>query len=393
MRKGPILFLSAAAFASLAFGQQSGLKGFTTVIPLHNPSNGSFNPLLNNVTPIPLWNYSVVGYDGKTYTGTIMGRSPYLRGKTTTTIPLQLIPLIIRIDNGGGDTFTYDPSVTDSCISPGSHTDVDVITGSPLLQNNNWTMDGINVGNTQYVDAFQRAEFWSLLGGSPYHLVFSPTILATQTLTFGANGTSGIGQNFQFGGCTPEGIVNINQMDAALQNLITGPLASLVNPGTFPVFLTRNVVESLSGDSVNDCCVLGYHGALQVGPNIQVYSPFVVDSNGVFGPGFTSTMSHELAEAINDPTGINPTPPWGNEGQTVGGCQANLEVGDPLSPGFSTPTNSFSLTESNGLLYSLQELAYFNWFYGGPSLGTGGLYSNNGTFTGFAKACPPGGTN
>jgi len=39
------------------------------------------------------------------------------------------------------------------------------------------------------------------------------------------------------------------------------------------------------------------------------------------------------------------------------------------------------------------ELAYFSWFYGGASLGTGGKFSSNGTFAGAAKLCPPGGTN
>jgi hypothetical protein len=78
----------------------------------------------------------------------------------------------------------------------------------------------------------------------------------------------------------------------------------------------------------------------------------------------------------------------------VGGCQGNFEVGDPLSPGGIPPTsNSFVVVGANGFTYHLQELAFFNWFYGGASTGSGGKYSNNGTFGGFAKACPPGGTN
>ena len=48
---------------------------------------------------------------------------------------------------------------------------------------------------------------------------------------------------------------------------------------------------------------------------------------------------------------------------------------------------------ANGLTYRLQELAFFSWFFGGPSLGTGGKYSSNGTFGGYANLCPPGGTH
>jgi len=45
---------------------------------------------------------------GLTYSGTRIGRDPHNRGKTTTTIPTQLIPLIITI-NDGTTTHTYDP--------------------------------------------------------------------------------------------------------------------------------------------------------------------------------------------------------------------------------------------------------------------------------------------
>ena len=100
-----------------------------------------------------------------------------------------------------------------------------------------------------------------------------------------------------------------------------------------------------------------------------------------------------MAEAMNDPSGTNPTPAWGNQGQQPG-CQNNFEVGDPLSPGGTPPTsNQWVISQPNGLTYDLQELAFFNWFYGGTNLGAGGKYSDNGTFGGPARACPPGGTN
>jgi hypothetical protein len=174
--------------------------------------------------------------------------------------------------------------------------------------------------------------------------------------------------------------------------MTTGALANVVNAGNFPVFLTQNVVEAIG--SLNNCCVLGYHSAFAGNGGLQVYSPFSVDTAGYFGPGFTNTMSHEFAEAVNDPTTENPTPIWGNVGQTVGTCQNNLEVGDPLSEGFGTASNPFSVNAANGLTYSLQELAYFRWFYGGPSGGAGGdnHYSNNGAFCGPAILCPPGST-
>jgi hypothetical protein len=68
----------------------------------------------------------------------------------------------------------------------------------------------------------------------------------------------------------------------------------------------------------------------------------------------------------------------------------DLENGDPLS-GTLFPT----ITMANGFGYHLQELAFLSWYYNAqstPSIGAGGKFSNNGTFNGPAKVCPPGGT-
>ena len=394
MRISQVFLLACAAGTSLIMAQTP--RGYYSSLP---PTSISNQTLVTPVTPLPMWTYNVIGYDGGSYTGTIMGRSPAAKGKVPTTIPLQIIPLIITINNGGGDVVTYDPTAPDACVS-GSPTVSSVVSNSPIFTNNTWVMNGVNVGNTQYIDAFQRAEFWSMVGGSNYHLLFSGSTLAGQALTFGSvAGSAGIGRNYptsSFGQCSPEGVVQVNDLDKAMQALITtGPLASMVNVGTFPMFLTKNVVMTQSGtDIFTNCCILGYHSGIVEGSNLQVYSPFSVDTNQLFGPGYTGTISHEIAEAVNDPTTNNATPVWGNIGQDSGGfCQNNFEVGDPLSPGFGTPTLSFTVLGGNGLTYTMQELAYFSWFFGGTSTGTGGLYSNNGSFKGFAKACPPGGTN
>jgi hypothetical protein len=132
--------------------------------------------------------------------------------------------------------------------------------------------------------------------------------------------------------------------------------------------------------NTSNCCIGGYHGAY--GSPVQTYSPFQFDTVGVFGVGTEDTdiMAHEIDEWQDDPLGNNPTPAWGNVGQ-VSGCQGNLEVGDPLSG-----TNYPDVTLS-GYTYHLQELAFFSWFYGPPSIGAGGEFSDNGTFTAAQGAC------
>jgi hypothetical protein len=380
------LLCGAACVASAATAPAQDLgPGYSTVIPATRiappeSATAKFHALVNPA-PLPSFGYTLLAYDGNMYSGSIIGRNPLNRGKTTTTIPTQLVPLVITI-NG----VVYDPTKPDACVT-GNPTDISIIANSPIFTNNAWTMNGVSMGTTQYIDAFQRAEFG--LQGTPYHLILQESQLASQALSF-PSGTNNP-RTCANGQAGSVGVVDINVFDAAIRALITGPLAGTVNVGTFPIFLTKDVVQSENGS----CCVLGYHSGLFVGGQLQIYSPFSIDTIPVFGGGFVGTLSHEMGEAINDPPGNNPTPIWGNIGQVVGACQGNFEVGDPLSPGFGTPTNPFTVVGGNGLTYTLQELAFYGWFYGSNALGTGagGKFSDNATFGGHAKPCPPGGTN
>ena len=138
----------------------------------------------------------------------------------------------------------------------------------------------------------------------------------------------------------------------------------------------------VSGTSDN-CCILGYHSVF-ASPS-QTYGVMDFDNSGAFpGTSDISASSHEIDEWMNDPLGNNPTPAWGHIGQ-VGGCQNNFEVGDPLS-GTLFPSVTLS-----GFTYHMQELAFFSWFYGAPSIATGtSEFSNNDTFTGDADSVPTG---
>lgn len=399
--KNVLLSFLLGAAAAAASGQGILPGGYASFPPRPAP-RALLSPLTTGAgspAEIPMWSYTVTaGADlgGGTYSGTILGRSPYLRGKTTTTIPLLIVPVKLTIDNSNttGDSHTYDPTVNDGC-EPVGHTAVDIVQNSPIFTNTSWTMDGVDVGTTQYHDALMRASFWSLVSGTSYHLVENVTVLPTQTMTFGSvAGSLGVGQNLSgMGLCGYLGIVNVDNLVDAVNNL----LASLpqVNIGTLPMILVNSVVSSENGDSTNyGCCILGFHDGYYVGPNLQVTSIFDLDYSFAFGNNDVTVISHELGEAIFDPTGANPTPVWGNIGQTWGDCpqgQNNLEVGDPLSLGYGTPTNEWTVVGTNGLTYHLQELAFFSWFYGGANLGIPGYYSDNGTFTGDAKLCSVGG--
>ena len=151
-----------------------------------------------------------------------------------------------------------------------------------------------------------------------------------------------------------------------------------INPGTFPMLMLYNVGLPIGDPTMlANCCVGGYHSILPVGPiTFQAYSPFDFDVSGLFttaGSG-SAIASHEVGEFVNDPYITNQTPAWGHTGQ-VAGCQNNLEVGDPL-----TGSEAPRIVGQNGFTYHLQELAFFSWFFGSPSVALHGWFSDNGTF-------------
>lgn len=334
---------------------------------------------------IPLWSYSIKAYDGNTYgPGYMVGRAPFAHGHRTTTIPTYLIPVVFTF---AGTGTVFDPTRPDAC-APNSDSVVNVILQSPLFQNTAFSINGVDVGTTQYLDAFQRSNFWAFVAGTPYHAVFStsPTVLpAIQVTVPTTEGSTGLGS------CGAYGEIDVIWWQTLVETQIIPSLAaSGVGPANFPQFVFDSVVMYDNHDPTQ-CCILGFHSSMQNNGVFQTYSVNDYDTSGAIGND-TSVMSHELAEWLDDPNGMNPVPAWGHMGQQSG-CQNNLEVGDPLSPGGSSLTLSYSIAMPNGVTYSLQELAYFSWFYGGSSYGAGGFYSDNRTFQGSAKPCPPGGTN
>ena len=331
-------------------------------------------------TTIPLGLYSVTSSrDGNPYSGAVVGRSPFFHGARTTTIQAFIVPVKVKMADG----HTFDPSVADAgCLS--GKVPLTVFENSPLFQSTAFTMNGVSLGTTQYTDAFQRAEFWKNLSptGNRYHMMISgsPTVLAEQSLT----PSTSVGNDFAAGCGGHLGIMDFSTFDSFVQNTVI-PLVSSQpggGPTSFPIIVLYNVVLAapfIPGTSDN-CCILGYHGAFS--NPLQTYGVMDFDSSAAFGgTADISPASHEIAEWANDPTGNNPTPIW--KGGQVSSCgQTNFEVGDPLSG------TLFPAITLNSFTYHAQELAFFSWFYGAPSIGTGtGDFSNHDTFT--SDAGPP----
>jgi hypothetical protein len=341
---------------------------------------------------IPMWTYTTTSSrDGQTYEGTMVGLSPFSSPDSTTSIPTQIVPLIVRMPDGG----VFDPTAADPCA--GGIADVTLVEQSPIFQNSDYTVNGATVGQTQYLDAFQRANFWKLVNGHPYHTLLSVTTLPAITVNVPA-GMGSSGTVVITGGCIG-GVFGFLAGRTWLDQLITGTLlpqlaAQGVNPTTFPIFLLSNVTIDDPTYGADD-----YHAV--TGSPAQTYA--VVHFNSVLGtlfcpPGVADqhcvsesnlrtdvrSVAPVLADWLTDPLGTNATPSWGARGAT---CQTTLHVAVPLDY-----DHDIFITMPNGRRYHLPELAFFSWFLGGPSLGAGDLFSNNRSFRGYARPCPIGGS-
>lgn len=310
---------------------------------------------------LPTFSRNVVAR-GRSYRYTMVGADPFLARAGQVVVPLQLIPVRVVFNDGT----VLDPTVPGPACA-GAGTPLTNTLESPLLTDTDF---GDGDGNRQYVEENRRREFWALTGVNPrYSVRVAPIVLPTVTLTFNSPSLAAP--------CGRGGIIPYSSLDPLLRTSIIPQLKKQgVSPRTFPLFLLANVALMDS-----EGIFLGYHSSFNSG-GAQTYGVAEYDTNRFdSNTANVSVLSHELAEWYDDPFVNNATPRWGHTGQ-VTGCQASLEVGDPLSG------HVFDVPMPNGLTYHLQELAFFSWFFDQvPSLGLKGLYSWAGTLSSPASLC------
>jgi hypothetical protein len=319
------------------------------------------------VAGIPTFTRTVVAR-GKTYRFTMVGSDPFARRARSLVVPVMLIPVRFEFDDGT----VFDPTLPGPACA-GADTPLNLALQSPVFQDFDY-----GDGSRQYGEEMRRVEFWALTGApgalNPgYSLRVSVSVLPTIRVVL-----TGFPTDHAF--CGRVGLLDGGTWDTFVRTTIFPQLRKQgVSARTFPLFLFSDVVL-FDGDP-KKCCTLGYHSWFNSG-GIQTYGVADYDVSGAFrGLADVAILSHELGEWYDDPFVNNPTPPWGHTGQ-VSGCQANLEVGDPLT-GQSLP-----VTMPNGVTYHPQELAFFSWFFDQvPSLGFDGWYSSLGTFRAPASLC------
>jgi hypothetical protein len=288
---------------------------------------------------LPSWNGSFT-YSGTNYTYNMVGTAPSTN--TSTTITTYIIPVKIVITARNGTKTTFDPS---HVLSNGNTVTTNTVDSPIFDSSTTYTQGGVDVGTTQYIDAFQRANFWGTVKThTNYHLLLGATVLAEQTLSPSrSNGKTGSPFGFT------AGEVDINWFDAQLPGIISN---LGIQPNTFPIFLTYDVYLTQGGG----CCIGGYHSSEGSVSNPQSYAEATyVDHPGAFSQD-VSALSHEVGEWADDPLTVNF-----NGNNTPCGI---LEVGDPLEGNANYGGYPYSL---HGFTYNLQDLVTLPYFGAPPS--------------------------
>jgi hypothetical protein len=344
-------FIGLAALAGLLAGVVFAQDSELTVSPRYAimPGKLRMDVIPPPAPPLPSWNGSFT-FSGTTYNYNMVGSAPSTN--TSTTITTYIIPVKIVITRGRTKT-TFDPA---HVLSNG-RTVITNTTASPIFDSTTtYIQGGVNVGTTQYIDAYQRANFWGTVQShTNSHLLLAPTVLAEQTLS----PSSSFGKTGNVFGFTA-GLVDINWFDAQVPGLIT---RLGIPTNAFPIFLTYDVYLTQGGG----CCIGGYHSSEGSVSNPQSYAHATyVDHAGAFAQD-VSALSHEVGEWADDPLTVNF-----NGNNTPCGI---LENGDPLENNANFGGIPYTV---NGFTYNLQDLVTLPYFGAPPSTSVNGFFTFQG---------------
>jgi hypothetical protein len=331
-----------------------------------------------NAVSVPTWSGSFTT-GGTTYPFTMVGTDP--AAGQATHVPVEIIPLSLDFAGSG-------------CVLEDSGMAAD-LEASPLF-----TPTGLPTGVTQWLDNYQRANFWPTVSTtSPgYHLLLDPSDVPAVTLHVPA--AQGI-TVFDPAANRTEGVVGGDW----LFHQLLGLLNSLqVSPTTLAVFVPYNTF--VTDQNPNDClrppnyCAYyaGFHYAALSNNNphaINTYAYATYEDAGTastydFG---TYVLSHEILEWAANPFDhgaaiqgqpvfrSNTAPAWSSPfyfDSTA--CTTVLEVADPLEEGIAlyVPPDRHLLADG----------AFLSWFARqSPSTAIGGLYDLGGIFSTYSTAC------
>jgi hypothetical protein len=146
---------------------------------------------------LPLFAYNVeASRDQNDYTGVMVGANPFTAGgNKNVSVLTHIVPLIIITQTVGvsvsstgiistrrGST-TFDPTAADDfCLNAPNDVPLNLLQQSPLFNPAPFDFGGTIVGTTEYSDAFQRGNFWKVLGDNGTRGRYHTRVDPVQTL-------------------------------------------------------------------------------------------------------------------------------------------------------------------------------------------------------------------
>ena len=349
------LLPSAGVFAS------SGEKGANSS---SSDSSDNRNASTRKPRTVPYWSSSFTDpTNGVTYPFTMVGSDPRLR--QSTTVDTMIVPLSFTFVAGAQDLtalqippLNYFPT-TQAVTMNGADNVADTI-ASPIFTPTDFPISSDT--GVQFGDAFARAQFGKV--GTGYHVILGRPRVA-KTVTIHVPETQGVA-------VLSPGNVMVGRVDSTW---FKEQLAALIDdmnlkPTTLPIFLTNNVVL-YSGDYLH--LSLGGHGAGSPASNAPVslkgkekirtfvFAAYLTPNGLSRNPAISDiqALSHEIAEWIDNPFGINVVQPY-QIPTAPGACSSDLETGDVLAGvSFPMPRNP---DLAAGLVWHPQDEAFLNWF-------------------------------
>jgi len=354
--------------ASGGFLQREGAQPrFEAASKLSNAARAAMSQ--GRVFSVPHFSGSFAA-EGTTYPYTIVGSSP--KSGATTVVPVQIVPISLYFEefvDASGAPVILDPSQVMAQVQ-----------SSPNFRKSQYA-----TGTTQFADAVQRAQFYSSAGKEWHTLLGKPEILRPLRIAV-PRGAAKVYHNPSTGS-----LYAIVDTDFFLSQLNTIIQLESLQPDSLAVALTHNVFLAPQSD-IKKCCVLGFHTSFDMGELAQVkfVQTFIWASwvdQGLLGPtlGDVTPMSHEISEWMNNPFGTNTVPAW--QVPNTGGCQNNLETGDPLA---LMPNAGYPVL-IDGFTYHPQSQVMMQWFQrGAASDAFEGAFSfpDQSLMTGPSQACP-----
>jgi hypothetical protein len=312
------------------------------------------------------WNGGFTDLHGHSITYTMVGADP-ATSNTTTHIKTFLIPVIFVYGAQNGN-MTFNPKIA---TLNGSKNIIKSLLSSPIFDNGaDFKSNNIDCGQAQFVDAWQRCNFWSSVQtNTGYHTVLDYTkVKALKPLKITVTPAQGSVINNPFG----SGVVGtypINNFDSAAHTYMSAHSAN-ITPDTFPFFISYDIYLTSGG-----CCIGGYHNRSgNHGTGLTYGYTTLVDSPGAFSMDIDA-VSHEVAEWYDDPFVDNHV-----------FCNDNsiMEVGDPLVGNANYGTFPVNL---NGYTWHPQSEVFIPYFGAPTSISANGYYALHGP-SDMSHTCP-----